>query len=450
MWALVGSLQAQHQVTWVTKWQLSRMDNGVSQLNRAGELTCLANIPKPLQPGSDGNLSIKVDADGVAYTRNAAFWTGCYFPSELYSASIYWSVMTLTSIGYGDIVPVNRTESLFVIFCMVMGGVCWAYILGSICASAANLNPAKAEFQRTMDDLNRFMDRRGIDSEMQLRFRAYFINTRSSVNEAKAQHLVELMSPALAAECVAASHPHLREQVFFLKDVSRNFMVSVVAKFRTETFGPTESAVRVRTLMVLQRGVVSLEGRLMLPGSAWGEDLVLDTVWLRRRVMLSTLTFVEISSLTRDDLDACLLAHPYERQSVRRSMLPFMLKRAAAIIGKLVVRGELPRDKDAIMARIRDLAGVTKEELFNEKTLSPKAATPSKSKTSQHCWGNQVRSMKQVDTVNPKASSFWEIDSPGMQSKQVTELKQLLLQMQEQQQITRGASDCKNSIRLPG
>ena len=452
LWALVGSLQDQTEVTWITKWMLSRMANGVTQMNQQNHALCLSNIPAPLLANT-GSLTQRVDADGKHYTRNGAFWANCYYPSEIYFASIYWSVMTLTSIGYGDIVPVNRAEHIFVIFCMVMGGVCWAYILGSICASASNLNPAKAEFQRTMDDLNRFMARRGIDDDMQERFRAYFINARSAVHESTAQHLMERMSPALAAECVAASHPHLRHKVFFLKNCSRSFMVSVVAKFRTETFGPSESTMRTQTMMVLQRGVLSLGGRLMLPGSVWGEDMVLTAAWLRRRTRLFTLTFVELSSLTSASLQECLEQHPRESPNIRRTVLPFMLKRAASTIGKMIVAGTISGDKGGVMRAIREASGVTEEaddgdtrgdEEFDSVVISSpkpkggglwgvgndKAADPLDAEESMAAAARRNSVVRRNSMNGPTKV---EVD-PATAGAQIKELKDLILQMSRQQQ----------------
>lgn len=459
LWALVGSLQDQTEVTWITKWMLSRMANGVTQMNQQDHALCLSNIPAPLLANT-GSLTQRIDARGKFFTRNGAYWANCYYPSEIYFASIYWSVMTLTSIGYGDIVPVNRAEHIFVIFCMVMGGVCWAYILGSICASASNLNPAKAEFQRTMDDLNRFMARRGIDFDMQERFRAYFINARSAVHESKAQHLMERMSPALAAECVAASHPHLRHKVFFLKNCSRSFMVSVVAKFRTETFGPSESTMRTQTMMVLQRGVVSLGGRLMLPGSVWGEDMVLTAAWLRRRTRLFTLTFVEMSSLTSANLQECLEQHPHESPNIRRTVLPFMLKRAASTIGKMIVAGTITGDKGGVMRAIREASGVTEEaddgdtrgdflvknadEEFDSVVMSSskpkggglwgagdeKIADPLEAEESMAAAARRNSVVRRNSMNGPTKV---ELDS-STAGAQIKELKDLILQMSRQQQ----------------
>lgn len=40
----------------------------------------------------------------------------------LYIMSLYWSVMTATTIGYGDIVPSTDIERLASTVCMLVGG----------------------------------------------------------------------------------------------------------------------------------------------------------------------------------------------------------------------------------------------------------------------------------------------------------------------------------------
>ena len=51
----------------------------------------------------------------------------------LYLWSLHWSVMSITSIGYGDVVPVQIQEYFVCILCMLIGGVLWASIIGSLC-----------------------------------------------------------------------------------------------------------------------------------------------------------------------------------------------------------------------------------------------------------------------------------------------------------------------------
>lgn len=106
---------------------------------------------------------------------------------DLYAASLYWSVMTLSTIGYGDIVvraacapraswkvglarqsltyhaavryvccrmqPENPTETLIGVVCMLCGASLWAYVVGNVCGVVASLDVRTLAFRQTMDDL---------------------------------------------------------------------------------------------------------------------------------------------------------------------------------------------------------------------------------------------------------------------------------------------------------
>jgi hypothetical protein len=65
-WALLSQLENTEDATWVTSF--------------FGEDACRAAYP---------------------HIANGYYWKDCHTPSLLYTISVYWSVMTLTSIGYG-------------------------------------------------------------------------------------------------------------------------------------------------------------------------------------------------------------------------------------------------------------------------------------------------------------------------------------------------------------
>ena len=46
-------------------------------------------------------------------------------PFEHYCAALYWSVMTVTSIGYGEFTPENTYERMLCSLYMMISGVIW-------------------------------------------------------------------------------------------------------------------------------------------------------------------------------------------------------------------------------------------------------------------------------------------------------------------------------------
>ena len=60
----------------------------------------------------------------------------CMPPGTTYAYSLYWSVMTITSVGYGDVVatPFNVSEQVVCTAMMLFGGMMWSQLIGA-CAS---------------------------------------------------------------------------------------------------------------------------------------------------------------------------------------------------------------------------------------------------------------------------------------------------------------------------
>ena len=53
-------------------------------------------------------------------------------PIHLYWLAFYWSAMTITSVGFGDILPQNIYEYIVCSIIMLIGGLIWATLIGTI------------------------------------------------------------------------------------------------------------------------------------------------------------------------------------------------------------------------------------------------------------------------------------------------------------------------------
>jgi len=51
---------------------------------------------------------------------------------DQYIVAIYWTVTTITTVGYGDISISNNLERLFTILVMIVGVICFSYSTGSL------------------------------------------------------------------------------------------------------------------------------------------------------------------------------------------------------------------------------------------------------------------------------------------------------------------------------
>ena len=94
---------------------------------------------------------------GQEISWRAKYNIGVFTPWERYLTSLYWAVMTTTTIGYGDIAPQTNGERIVAIFGMMFGSAAYAYVVGNICGVIATMDQATTEFNASMDDLNLYV-----------------------------------------------------------------------------------------------------------------------------------------------------------------------------------------------------------------------------------------------------------------------------------------------------
>merc|ERR1719253_1302660 len=71
--------------------------------------------------------------------------------SEEYVAAMYWSMMTMTTVGYGDIPMKTNLERIYAILCMVIGSGYYGYIVGCITSIISENDIEAREFNERMN-----------------------------------------------------------------------------------------------------------------------------------------------------------------------------------------------------------------------------------------------------------------------------------------------------------
>ncbi len=93
---------------------------------------------------------------------------------QQYLRSVYWSFVTTTTVGYGDIVPIGTLETAFAIVVMVVGASMYALIIGSIASLVSSIDSSKAAFWNRVESVNQYLRGRGLPPDLTEQIQNYY------------------------------------------------------------------------------------------------------------------------------------------------------------------------------------------------------------------------------------------------------------------------------------
>ncbi|KDO33896.1 hypothetical protein SPRG_01776 [Saprolegnia parasitica CBS 223.65] len=254
-------------------------------------------------------------------------------PSTQYISALYWSVMTLTTIGYGDLVPSTLAERALSIACMLLGAGTYAYVVGGVCQILNSMDASTTEFHQTLDTLNEYATQNQLPAELTSRLREYFHSSRALLRDKQNLDLLLTMSPGLRGEVSVFNNKWIADISFFhCNDVLERaqFVTALALVLRPECFPPSEFVIRegeLNTKMYLvQRGIATKDKVVYAGGTYFGEDIILHL--RQRKIPVRAFSYLHVQVLSKFDLEDIMATglYPQVHRSIRRQVVKIVFR----------------------------------------------------------------------------------------------------------------------------
>ena len=119
---------------------------------------------------------------GIVIHWIACAWMGLGSPAEKvdfatqYNMALYWTVSTLTTIGYGDITPTTNVGRLFTILVMFLGVGLYGLVISNVSKITLSSFRHKEKMREKIHDLVLLMRHYGVPKKVQREVFAYYQN----------------------------------------------------------------------------------------------------------------------------------------------------------------------------------------------------------------------------------------------------------------------------------
>jgi hypothetical protein len=163
---------------------------------------------------------------------------------QQYLRSLYWTVTTMTTVGYGDITPVTNAEYIVSIFVMVLGASVYAVIIGNIASLFSNIDAAKAAHWNRIESVSRYLRDRDVPPDLSEKVRNYYEYLWSSHGGHKEAVFLDDFPLSLRLEILHHLAKDLIAQVPIFKHCSPTLRDELLSCLQPQSYPPDSFVVK--------------------------------------------------------------------------------------------------------------------------------------------------------------------------------------------------------------
>lgn len=274
---------------------------------------------------NNGTWVDKVARDQAILTNSTAPFTA----ADGYLAALYWSITTMSTMGYGDIVAGNTRERIFSCIVMVFGSCFYAYGITSVITSMAGVNEHERRITAQRDQLNSYIATMDVPRELRQKLREYFVHYQNAVDTFNEHNVLQMLSPGLRASLCSLANAPLLRRVSFFREVDEGCVSEMAQLLAPNLFVPDEIIISMGTIgedmYVIKNGSVLVYLKhathiqplaTLNSGDFFGEGALLKGRSARRMAFVKSTTYSLIYSLHVEATNRLLTRYPLVQAAI--------------------------------------------------------------------------------------------------------------------------------------
>lgn len=251
-----------------------------------------------------------------------------YDPKIQYLMCLYFTLTTLTTVGYGDVHARNVAERAVVSVMMLCGGLMWAWIIGAVTQAVTTLDVKKIQYNQIYDQINWMLLDLGVDPKLCRDAREFLLNSVEVQRRLDYSSLIQHLSPDLRCQVCENVFSSKLNVVPYFRDTSQLLRLGIFERLTHLLFAPDEVILRRKTLMIIENhGYIGCRGRLYMKGQAVFLDFLTADEDPPPRAL--SLKFTEVSALTRSALNAACADNPNDTYRITKARVYYGLMKLA-------------------------------------------------------------------------------------------------------------------------
>lgn len=228
--------------------------------------------------------------------------------SDQYVASMYWAVTTLTTVGYGDIVPTTTIERVVSIIWMIFGLCFFSFTVSSLSSLLNSIDTKESLLSSKLAAIDEFADESHLSKELgyKLRYALRYSTHKTGFSSQVKRGIFNELPRQLRFEVALAMHHGAAKDIPFFIDRDQAFIAATVpflnslqVKERDHVYKTGEYADEVYFIAKGQCMYMfqDLVMKKLQRGSYFGETEVLLGIPRRRTVLAGMVT--DLLSMSR-------------------------------------------------------------------------------------------------------------------------------------------------------